>query len=334
MAGLILGIETSCDDTAAAVVSADLRVHANVVSRQLEAHDRYGGVVPELASRIHTSEIMPVVARALDEAGVAGPDLSAIAVTRGPGLAGSLLVGISAAKALSLAWGIPLIPVNHLDAHLASAHLGDEPVAFPCLVLLVSGGHTMLARMDGPTALSVLGRTRDDSAGEAFDKVARMMDLGYPGGPVIDRLGATGTPCIDLPRPMLHSPDLDVSFSGLKTAVARHLRAEPDTAVPDLCASFTAALMDVLDKKLRKALKAGDYQSISVVGGVAANRVLRARLAALSASRGVRICMPPRGLEMDNGAMIAAAAWLAGGPEAAGGLRFGAAPNLALGAPA
>ena len=305
---VLLGIETSCDDTAAAVVREDMEVLSNVVASQLEEHARYGGVVPEVASRAHASEIVPVVEAALERAGVTGPELAGIAVTRGPGLLGSLLIGVSVAKALSLAWDVPLVAVNHLHGHLASSLLGGESLEWPCLVLLVSGGHTLLARMDGPDEVEVLGGTRDDSAGEAYDKVARMLGLGYPGGPVIDRAAKRGTSTIDFPRPMLHK-GLEFSFSGLKTAVGTYLRQHPDAPMEDVCSSFADAVMDVLVTKLSKALRSGSFKCVAVVGGVAASPILRERLGVLGAKHGVKVVLPPPRLATDNGAMIAAAGW-------------------------
>ncbi len=304
----LLGIETSCDDTAAAVVREDMHVLSNVVASQLDEHARYGGVVPEVASRAHASEIVPVVEAALAQAGVSGPELAGIAVTRGPGLLGSLLIGVSVAKALALAWEVPLVGVNHLHGHVASSLLGGEELEYPCLVLLVSGGHTLLARMDGPGAMTTLGGTRDDSAGEAYDKVARMLGLSYPGGPVVDRAARLGSAELPFPRPMLHK-GLEFSFSGLKTAVGTYLRQHSDTPMEDVCASFAAAVMDVLVTKITRALEQGAFRCVAVVGGVAASPILRERLVALSEEHGVRVVLPPARLATDNGAMIAAAGW-------------------------
>ncbi len=325
----MLGIETSCDDTAAAVVTDRLEILSNVVSRQLDAHARYGGVVPEIAGRVHVAEVIPVISQALDGAGVRGRDLTAIAVTSGPGLVGSLLVGMAAAKGLALAWKKPLLSINHLEGHLASASLGEAPVEYPALVLLVSGGHTLLARVHGPGRSVVLGRTRDDSAGEAYDKVARMLGLPYPGGPAIDRLAAAGRDVLGFPRPMA-GRGLDFSFSGLKTAVANRLR-EPDGWTPeDVAASFAAAVVDVLMEKLGLALTEHAYASVAVVGGVAASPPLRARLATLGATHGVRVCLPPLRLATDNGAMIAAAAWDRLAHDGGDRLDFGVAPRQGL----
>lgn len=325
----ILGIETSCDETAAAVVTEDLRVLANVVSSQIEIHSRYGGVVPEIASRVHVSEIMPVIAKALADAGMQGSDLTAVAVTRGPGLIGSLLVGISAAKALALTWNKPVIGVNHLEGHLASASLGPDPPDYPCLTLLVSGGHTLIARAARPGQYEILGSTRDDSAGEAYDKLARVLGLGYPGGPVLDRLAREGRDVLNFPRPLLRG-GLEFSFSGLKTAVISYVRTHPEYNVHDVAASFAAAVMDVLVSKLVMAIDQNDVRSVAVVGGVAASPVLRERLATLSASRGIKICLPPLAYATDNAAMIAAAAWPQFRAKGGDALSFNADPRMKL----
>jgi N6-L-threonylcarbamoyladenine synthase len=220
---LLLAIETSCDETAAAVVDDALVVRSSVVASQIDLHAAFGGVVPELASRAHTETITAVVARALEEAGVAGPDLGAVAVTSGPGLVGALLVGIATAKALALGWGVPVVAVNHLEGHLASVYLAGEDVPFPQTALLVSGGHCMLTRATAPGTYELLGETLDDSVGEAYDKVARFLGLGYPGGPVLDRMAAQGEDTLGFPRPML-AEGYVFSFSGLKTAVVNHVR--------------------------------------------------------------------------------------------------------------
>ncbi len=329
MASLILGIESSCDETAAALVSQSLEVVANVVSSQVDIHARYGGVVPELACRAHALEIMPTIERAMSDAGVSGPELAAIAVTRGPGLNGSLLVGISAAKALALSWQKPLLAVNHLEGHMATIGMGAEPAEYPCLVLLVSGGHTLIARTTGPGQNEILGRTRDDSAGEAYDKVAKLLGLGYPGGPIIDRLAKSGKDVLSFPRPMIND-GLEFSFSGLKTAVRTFVRQNADFRVEDVAASFAAAVVDVLVAKLERALSMSSYRSIAIVGGVAASPILRARLVELGQAHDVRVCLPPLKLATDNAAMIAAAAW----PRFASGdrdsLDFGSAPGWQL----
>ena len=260
---LVLGIETSCDETAAAVVEDGRRVCSDVVASQVLVHAEYGGVVPEVASRQHLATVVPVVTRALAEAGVEPRDLDGIAATCGPGLVGPLLVGVEMGKALAYALGKPVVGVNHLAGHLAAVFLdhpgNPAPPAYPHLALLVSGGHTLLLRVDGPAQVKALGATRDDAAGEAFDKVAKLLGLGYPGGVVIDRLASQGNPeSIDFPRALPGRADLDFSFSGLKTAVATRVREQglPGQAeMPDFCASFQAAVVDVLVRKSRRALQ-------------------------------------------------------------------------------
>lgn len=306
--GVILGIETSCDDTAAAVVAADGRVLSSVIAGQTEIHTAHGGVYPELASRAHSATIIPTVHRALEEAGVHGPDLVAIGVTRGPGLIGSLLVGLNAAQGLSLGWGVRAIGVNHLRGHLRSVALEGATMDYPALVLLVSGGHTLLARMDDARTIAVLGSTRDDSVGEAYDKVGRMLGTGFPGGPGVDRLAAAGEPSLALPRPLLNE-GYEFSFSGLKSAVARTLAQTPAPRKEDVAASFGVACLDVLVAKCRRALKAYPAKSLAIVGGVAASAPLRARFAALCAEMGVELRLPPLRWSTDNAAMIALAAW-------------------------
>src|SRR5438034_1612023 len=242
----ILGIETSCDETAAAVVANGAAGMSSVVASQVDLHARFGGVVPELASRAHLDLLTPVVAEALVEAGLDGRGIGAVAATVGPGLVGSLLVGISAAKAFALAWGVPFVGVNHLEAHLFAAFLEEPDLEPPLVVLLVSGGHTQLVAMEDHGRYRQLGTTVDDAAGEAFDKVARFLGLGYPGGPAIDRVAIEGDPAaITFPRPMLDE-GYDFSFSGLKTAVINYVRSHPDASVPDLAASFQQAVVDVL----------------------------------------------------------------------------------------
>jgi N6-L-threonylcarbamoyladenine synthase len=307
-ADLILGIESSCDDTAAALVDRAGRVHASVIASQTDIHTAHGGVYPELASRAHVQTIVGAIDRALKEAGVGGPDLRAIGVTRGPGLIGSLLVGINTATALGLGWGVQTIGVNHLRGHLRSADLEEARVCYPALVLLVSGGHTLLARMDSPRDIAVLGGTRDDSVGEAYDKVGRMLGLGFPGGPAVDRLAKTGVARITLPRPLLNDGH-EFSFSGLKSAVARALAQTPAPEHADVAASFVAACLDVLMTKCRRALEAERAASLVVVGGVAASPQLRERAGALCAELGVTLCLPPLRWATDNAAMIALAAW-------------------------
>ena len=315
---LVLGVETSCDETAASVVEDGRRVRADVVASQILVHAQYGGVVPEVASRQHVATIAPVLRRAVAEAGIAFEDLDGIAVTCGPGLVGALLVGVETAKALAYALGKPLVGVNHLAGHLAAVFLDDPtpfatagPPPYPHLALLVSGGHTALIRVDGPGATRLLGSTRDDAAGEAFDKVGKMLGLGYPGGVVVDKLAATGNPKAHaLPRALPGRDDLDFSFSGLKTAVSTMLGGGPapeGVALADLCASFQAAVVDVLVKKSRRALLLQGLHDLVVCGGVAANRGLRAGLAAAAAQDGFGLYIPPPKRCTDNASMIAAA---------------------------
>jgi N6-L-threonylcarbamoyladenine synthase len=327
----VLGVETSCDETAAAVVSQDDAVLASVVASQADFHATYGGVVPELASRSHLEAVNPVISEALQRADVGAADLEAIAVTRGPGLIGALLVGISAAKAYAWSWGLPIVGVNHLDGHLASVSLNGRQVLFPCLVLLVSGGHCLLAQVEADGEHVVLGQTVDDSVGEAYDKVARLLGLGYPGGPVIDRLAKEGRSNIKFPRPMLDE-GLKFSFSGLKTAVARYVKANADVVVADVAASFADACMDVLLTKLARAARGGNARSIAVVGGVAASPVLRERLKGLEASLGVEVFVPPQGFATDNAAMIAAAGWRRLRNVGADDMSFDALPGWRFGA--
>ena len=304
MADLILGIETSCDDTAAAVVDREGRVLSSVVASQLHVHAAFGGVYPEYASRAHVAAIVPAVEAALKQAGIAPRDLRALGVTRGPGLIGSLLVGLDTAAGLGLGWNLPVLGVNHLRGHLRSADLEERRVAYPAVVLLVSGGHTLLVHMGDAATIRLLGTTRDDSVGEAYDKVGRMLGLGYPGGPAVDRLAKEGAPSLAYPRPMLHE-GLEFSFSGLKTAVSRSL----DAPHADVAASFVACCMDVLLTKCARALRDHPAESLVVVGGVAASPQLREGAQGLCDRLGVRLCLPPLRWSTDNAAMIALAAW-------------------------
>ena len=329
MTRTLLAIETSCDETAAAVIDDTLAVRSSVVASQIDLHADFGGVVPELASRAHLETINPVVERALHEAGVAGEDLTAVAVTSGPGLVGALLVGIATAKAMALGWGIPVVGVNHLEGHLASIYLADSEVPFPQIALLVSGGHCMLTRSTEPGRYQLLGETVDDSIGEAYDKVARFLGLGYPGGPVLDRLAATGEDVLGFPRPML-AEGYTFSFSGLKTAVVNYVRANPDFSETAVAASFVAACMDVLIAKLRLAMHEFGDPAVAIVGGVAASPILRARAQALANELGSRLLIPPHAMATDNAAMIGVAGWhklAATGPSAPS---FGPEPDLRL----
>ncbi len=306
---LILGIETSCDETAAAVVGDDYRVLSSVVESSIDQHRAFGGVVPELAGRAHLSTLGPVVARALADAGLDArdPDVVGVAVTAGPGLVGSLLVGLSAAKAYALAWGKPLVAVNHLEGHLFAPLLAEPDLAWPLMTLLVSGGHSLIVRLDGPGRFEVLGETIDDAAGEAYDKVARWLGLGYPGGPEIDRLARGGDArALRLPASMTGN-DLDMSFSGLKSAVVRQTTAHREVPVADVAAAFQAAVTEQLLRKMRRALERFDVAGVALAGGVAANSALRAGLADIGAEFGLEVHLPSPAMCTDNAAMIAAA---------------------------
>ena len=305
---LILGIESSCDDTCAAVVDREGGVLSSVVAPQTHIHSRYGGVYPEFASRAHVSSIIATIKQALLDAEMDPRKLKAIGVTRGPGLIGPLLVGVHTATALGLGWAVPVIGVNHLRGHLRSADLEEKRVKLPAVVLLVSGGHTFLARMENEDAIELLGSTRDDSVGEAYDKVARMLGLGYPGGPVVDRLAADGKPNVSFPRPMI-AKGFEFSFSGLKSAVARYLSASEGADHADVAASFVEACMETLLTKCRRALIEMPSASLVIVGGVAASPPLRLRAKTLCDELGVELCLPPVRWSTDNAAMIALAAW-------------------------
>ena len=326
----ILGIETSCDETAAAVVEDGAKTLSSVVSSQVDLHARFGGVVPEIASRAHVDLLTPVVAEALLHAGMEGPDVDAVAATVGPGLIGSLLVGVSHAKALALAWGVPFVGVNHLEGHLYASLLEEPELKLPAVVLLVSGGHTMLILMEGHGQYRLLGQTIDDAAGEAFDKVARYLGLGYPGGPAIDSVAVDGDPkAIAFPRG-LKDEGYNFSFSGLKTSVITYVRKHPDVLTTDVAASFQEAVVDVLVTKARRAAKETGAKALCLAGGVAANSLLRERALDACIADGLSAYLPSRAMCTDNAAMIAAAAWWrlrSDGPTA---LDAGADPTLRL----
>ncbi len=312
MAGLILAIETSCDDTCAAVLDGP-RILANVISSQDKAHAGFGGVVPEIASRHHLDLAVPVLATALADAGATLDDVGAVAVTAGPGLIGALLVGLSTAKAIAAPRRLPLIPVDHLQGHVAANFLEPEPLEPPFLCLLASGGHTLLAGVRETDGYELLGQTLDDAAGEAFDKVARLLGLGYPGGPALQRLAEEGDPeAFELPVAMARDPGLDFSFSGLKTALVylcRDLGPEQvEQRRADLAASFQAAAVGQLTAKLKRALDRGAWEAVALGGGVAANGPLREAVAALCEERGLRLKLVPLRLCTDNAAMIGSAA--------------------------
>jgi N6-L-threonylcarbamoyladenine synthase len=320
----LLAIETSCDETAAAVVDDGRRVRSSVVASQIDLHARFGGVVPEVAGRAHAEAVVAVVeealARAAADGASIGPDgtgIDAVGATIGPGLIGSLLVGTSAAKAYALAWGVPFVGVNHLEGHLHAAFLEDPELALPAVVLLVSGGHTMLVEMSqeaagagaGARPYRLLGQTIDDAAGEAFDKVARFLGLGYPGGPAIDRAARDGDPhAIAFPRG-LRGQGLDFSFSGLKTSVMTWVRKHPDAPTADVAASFQEAVVDILVEKARAAAATTGARSICLGGGVAANSVLRTRIVEAAAADGRLAFVPARSMCTDNAAMVGATAW-------------------------
>jgi len=313
---LILGIETSCDETAAAVVADGHNIRSNIVSSQVELHRKFGGVVPEIASRAHIECLNNIIGESMAQAGVQGCDIDAIAVSHTPGLIGCLLIGVTAAKALSWAWGKPLIGVDHVQAHLcAAAMVADDP-PWPAVGLVVSGGHTSLFRVDDFDRIELLGCTTDDAVGEAFDKVSSILNLGYPGGPAIERTASSGDPkAVRFPRTMLSADSLDFSFSGIKTAVLYHVHGPGKTTgglerlspqdVADIAASFQAAATDVLVAKTMLAVERAGLKTVVFGGGVAANKALRNKLAETCERAGVTLHMPPMSLCTDNAAMVA-----------------------------
>jgi N6-L-threonylcarbamoyladenine synthase len=329
---IILGIESSCDETGLAVFDTEAGLLAHAVHSQVAMHAEYGGVVPELASRDHIRRVIPLTRAVLRQADLSLADLDAIAYTQGPGLAGALLVGAGFANALAAALGIPALGIHHLEGHLLSPLLADPRPDFPFVALLVSGGHTQLMRVDGVGRYELLGETVDDAAGEAFDKTAQLLGLGYPGGPALSRLADAGHPYrFKLPRPMLNSGDLEFSFSGLKTAVLTLVKKEGLEHKADIAAGFQAAVVDVLAGKCLAALKQTGLKRLVVAGGVGANRALRARLDAEMAQRHGTVFYPPLDLCTDNGAMIAFAGGmrLAPGGRGADG-RFAIRPRWEL----
>ncbi|WP_353717632.1 tRNA (adenosine(37)-N6)-threonylcarbamoyltransferase complex transferase subunit TsaD [Dyadobacter sp. 676] len=308
----ILAIESSCDETSAAVITNG-NIRSNVVATQL-IHTQYGGVVPELASRAHQQHILPVVDKALNDAKIAKKDLNAIAFTKGPGLLGALLVGTSFAKSMALGLGVPLIGVNHMQAHVLAHFIDDPKPAFPFLCLTVSGGHTQIVKVTGPLHMEIIGETRDDAVGEAFDKTAKLLDLPYPGGPLIDKYAAQGNP-LAYPFPLPEMPGLDFSFSGIKTSflyfLQKQVRENPDFIrenIADICASIQFTLIDILLKKLKKAARETGIKEIAIAGGVSANSGLRASLKELGDQLGWRVYIPAFEYCTDNAAMIAIAA--------------------------
>jgi len=309
---IVLAIETSCDDTGAAVLLDGRKILSNVVSSQIPIHQKYGGVVPELASRRHIESIVPIVSQALEEAKVTLSEIDGVAVTHGPGLVGSLLVGLSFAKSLSFARGIPFIGVNHIEGHLSAIFLEKDSPRFPFIGLVVSGGHTSLFRVDGFGKYKRLGQTRDDAAGEAFDKVAKLLGLGYPGGPIIDELSKLGNPtAIRFPRPSLGKNSFDFSFSGLKTAVVNYVRSHPEPQggypedlVQDIVSSFQEAVVEVLVKKTLQAAQHQGLRRVVLSGGVAANRRLRERIGEETSQTMMKIYLPSPSFCTDNAAMV------------------------------
>jgi N6-L-threonylcarbamoyladenine synthase len=310
---LILGIDTSCDETAAAVVKDGTEILSNVVASQIKIHHPYGGVVPELASRKHIEWILPVVCDAIDKAGIDMSMLDGLAVTSGPGLIGALLVGLNFGRAFAYGLSLPWVGVNHLEGHVAAIFLEKDAPDFPFVALLVSGGHTILYYVTGNTAFEVMGQTRDDAAGEAFDKVSKMLGLGYPGGEVIDKLSRKGDPSkIDFPRAYMNNCGFDFSFSGIKTSVSRYLQTHKTsfkTEILDIVAGFQEAVIDILVRKALGAIQERRCNRLVVVGGVAANSALRKRMEAEAAQFDFKLYIPAPALCTDNAAMIAAAGY-------------------------
>lgn len=304
----VLGIESSCDETGVALYDTTHGLLAHALHSQIDMHAAYGGVVPELASRDHIRRALPLTQQVLDQANLSLKDIDAIAYTQGPGLAGALLVGTSIAQSLAMALNIPSLGVHHLEGHLLAPLLEEHPPAFPFVALLVSGGHSQLMRVDGIGQYQLLGDTLDDAAGEAFDKTAKLLGLGYPGGPAVARLADLGKPRFQLPRPLLNSPDLNFSFSGLKTAVLTLVKSQPildEDALQDIAWEFQESVTEILVHKCLKALKQTGLKRLVVSGGVGANQRLRCRLNAAAGKRGIQVSYPRLEFCTDNGAMIA-----------------------------
>jgi N6-L-threonylcarbamoyladenine synthase len=337
---LVLGIETSCDETGIAIVEDGRRIRANIVASQVPIHAKYGGVVPELASRNHIIELPRLVGRCFDEAGLTLDDIDGIAVTQGPGLVGSLLVGLSVAKSIAYVKRKPLVGVHHIESHIYANFLTDTPPEFPFLALVASGGHTCIIECADHGQYKLLGQTRDDAAGEAFDKVAKLIGLPYPGGPAIEKDAASGNPeAIDFPRPMVGSDSLDFSFSGLKTAVLYFIREHGPLAEEgsqrgptraDLSASFQAAVVDVLVSKIRTAVRRTGVRRVVLAGGVVANKLLRKRVTSDIGLEPESVHIPPLGLCIDNGAMVAVAGYFRLSRGKRSDLALNANPNLPL----
>ena len=324
---LVLGIESSCDETSAAVVKNGREVLSNVINSQIKIHEKFGGVVPEIASRSHTEVINLVVKQALEQANVTLDEIDAIAPTYGPGLVGALLVGVSYAKGLSFATGKTLVGVNHIEGHIAANYITYKDLKPPFICLIISGGHTHLVNIKSYTEFEILGKTKDDAVGEAFDKVARVVGLGYPGGPKVDELAKKGIPNIELPR--THINDLNFSFSGIKTAILNLYHKNPETNKADLCASFEKNVAEVLVKNSLKALKQTESKKIAVAGGVSANNYIRAEFSKLE-EMGIKVYYPELKLCTDNAAMIASAGFynLINGKKS--NLNLNAVPNLKI----
>lgn len=322
----ILGIETSCDETAAAVIEDGVKILSNEVASQVEIHARYGGIVPEVASRQHTLSIIPIIKSAMDKASIDWQDLGAIGVTNGPGLAGSLLTGVNVAKAISFAQNLPLIGVNHLEGHIYANWLTDAKKEFPSICLIVSGGHSDIVLMKGHGDYTLLGRTRDDAVGEAFDKAARLLALGYPGGPVIEIAAITGTPSLPLPKAWLRGTN-DFSFSGIKTALLRLVENDKITSRADAAASFQVSVVDVLVTKTIAAAQQYGVKQIMLAGGVSANKYLRRTMEANSP---LPVLIPPINLCTDNAAMIAACGYFRFQSGKTSDLSLDVIPNLKL----
>ncbi|WP_017729461.1 tRNA (adenosine(37)-N6)-threonylcarbamoyltransferase complex transferase subunit TsaD [Halalkalibacterium ligniniphilum] len=330
---IILAIETSCDETSCAIIRNGTEILSNVVSSQIESHKRFGGVVPEIASRHHVEQMTLIVEEAMKEAGVTFFDVSAVAVTEGPGLVGALLIGVNAAKAIAYAHNLPLIGVHHIAGHIYANRLIQE-MSFPLLALVVSGGHTELVYMEKHGSFEIIGETRDDAVGEAYDKVARTLGLPYPGGPHVDRLAATGEATLDLPRAWLESDSFDFSFSGLKSAVINMLHNAEQRGekipVEQLAASFQESVIDVLVTKTKKAAIQYDVRQVLVAGGVAANKGLRKALEEAFKDEGIELVIPPLSLCTDNAAMIGAAASIKYGRKQFAGFDLNGNPGLDL----
>ena len=326
---LIMGIESSCDETSVAIVKNGREVLSNVINSQIKIHEEYGGVVPEIASRCHTEVINKIMKEALEEAKVTLDDIDAIAVTHGPGLVGALLVGVSYAKGLSYVTGKPLIPVNHIEGHIAGNYLTHNDLKPPFLCLIISGGHTHLVKVTDYNDFEILGKTRDDAVGEAFDKVARVVGLGYPGGPKVDNLAKEGKPNIKLP--VTHFDNLDFSFSGIKTAVINLNHKDPNINKADLCASFQAAVTEMLTSNVIKAIKEFDTDKIVIAGGVSRNSYIRKSFDDLANELNIKVYYPEPILCTDNAAMIAAMGYYNYINEEKADLKLNAIPNLKIG---